>query len=386
MRRRAVSGIMLTLLLVGMSTLTSNMQPAKASLPVIQDANVNIHNSLRGVGPSGESAVGYGFGLFIHTLEDPGEVSPEEILLEVIAEGVTHILSIAEVEILGWTDGLFCIKARGHFEEDDPTIEPILGEYQVSVRGSEPFHICELGDIPKDAPEVLYPEHGQSIVDTTPVFEWEVFLSDYLGGLVFPWAYEINIIFPDDTWLTAFPIDGDQTSLDYLTADWDSEEPPELGYGLYSLIIHSNHRITDGLAFQHHRIIDFYVAPVEIGPTSLEVWTEIDSVEVGDSFAVCGRIYIKNDPEYPAYIPEVWDCIEAKSGRDGWTILAREMVIEYDSLMIAPGETAEIMFRITFANCWKAYRNVVLVRLLNHPTGERWFHYRESFEVPVPEC
>jgi len=118
------------------------------------------------------------------------------------------------------------------------------------------------------------------------------------------------------------------------------------------------------------------------GPTSLEVWTEIYSVEVGDSFTVCGKIYIKNDPEYPAYIPEVWGCVEAKSGRDGWTILARMMLIDYDSLMIGPGETEEIMFRITFTNFWKAYRNVVLVRLLNHPTGERWFHYRESFEVP----
>jgi len=228
----------------------------------IQGSRMVVQNYLHGVGPTGESPVAYGFEVFVWIQEDLGTVTPADVVLQVDSQ----TLSITEIMVAEWIadESVFFIKARGQYG-DDPTTEPLLGEYWVSVTGSEAFYIGELGDIPEDAPEMLYPEHGQWITDTTPVFQWEAFESDYLDNLVDPWAYEIELTFPDGTYLNAFPIDGSQTSLDYLTADWGVLPPAELDYGPYVLVVHSNHSsVVEGFDFEHHRAIDFYVA-VEIG-------------------------------------------------------------------------------------------------------------------------
>jgi hypothetical protein len=232
----------------------------------IQYAHVNVYNILHGEGPTGELPIEYGFQIFIYTVQNLGEVSTEDIILTV--DGIPLLITVVDIAEWDPEASMFYIVARGLF--GDVFTEPILGEYQVTVRGSSPFYIGELGDIPVDAPEFFYPRHGQMIADTTPTFNWEAFLSNYLGVLFSPWAHEINLTFPDGTRLTAFPIDGTQTSLDYSTyEDWyveygDMDPPEELPVGGYSLSIHSNHVVVDtpqdgGFSFEHHRIIEFWV-------------------------------------------------------------------------------------------------------------------------------
>jgi len=121
--------------------------------------------------------------------------------------------------------------------------------------------------------------------------------------------------------------------------------------------------------------------PPPCGPTSLEVWKEIECVSVcGCEVTICGWIYIQNDPWYSAHILHVIDYVEAKWRGNEWNTLATETLVE-PTLIIDSGATEGIWFCITFQKgMYKAYRNVVEVHLENHPTGDRWFQYRLSFE------
>ena len=125
--------------------------------------------------------------------------------------------------------------------------------------------------------------------------------------------------------------------------------------------------------------------PPPCGPTSLNVWKEICSVrvcEVTGAVRVCGRIFILNDPWHPAHILDVADSVKAKWNSNDWTPLAEKDLIE-TTVILGPGGLRMIWFCITFEKgSFKSYRNVVGVHLLNHPTGDRWFFYRLSFEVP----
>jgi len=120
-------------------------------------------------------------------------------------------------------------------------------------------------------------------------------------------------------------------------------------------------------------------------PASLEVWKEISCVENEDGYVtVSSMIYIMNEGEGRAYIFWVYDGIQAKWKNEDWTYLVlRIEITPYDGLIIDPGETEEIELNIRFRKgMFKAYRNVLSVQIVNHPTGYHWFHCRESFEVP----
>jgi hypothetical protein len=184
-----------------------------------------------------------------------------------------QVLTTTEVTISEWRpdESAFYINARGRYSLD-AAVEPTLGTYQVSVRGSEPFYIGVLADIPKDAPEMLYPQQGQCINDATPTFRWEAFASEYLGNFVPASFYEIDLKLLDGTTLTDWPIDGSLTLLEYLKAQWDGEAPPHLSVGSYALTIHSNHAVTEGFSFEHHRTIQFEVVHTfSTGNTKLAV-------------------------------------------------------------------------------------------------------------------
>ena len=126
---------------------------------------------------------------------------------------------------------------------------------------STPFGIGMLEDYPKDAPEMLYPQHGQLIAEKQPTFRWEEFTSVYLGGAVDPWGYEIDLTFPYGDGFTVHPIPGDQTTLDYDNPAWIPSQPPDLLPGIYSLTVHSNRSVASGFGFEHHRTIEFVVVP-----------------------------------------------------------------------------------------------------------------------------
>lgn len=129
-------------------------------------------------------------------------------------------------------------------------------------------------------------------------------------------------------------------------------------------------------------------ATVEIGPTSLEVWKEMEYVNVyseNDVLLVSflDWIYIENVGEHPAYVDGLVYYIEAKWKNQDWTTLIRGDFFFDPPFIIAPGETLTLGVLGSFEKgMYKAYRNVIEIHLLNHPTGDRWFHYRESFEVP----
>ena len=120
-------------------------------------------------------------------------------------------------------------------------------------------------------------------------------------------------------------------------------------------------------------------------PTSLEVWKTITSVtRIDDQVTVSGIIYIQNDVTNPAWVWDIDEAIEAKGTGKGWNeIFSVQLVHEDPNYILAPGETATLNYEITFtAGNYKAYRNVVYVLLDNHPTGDRWFKYRLSFDIP----
>lgn len=120
-------------------------------------------------------------------------------------------------------------------------------------------------------------------------------------------------------------------------------------------------------------------------PTSLEVWKTITSVTIdGEQVTVSGTIYIQNDVTNPAWVWKIDEAIEAKGKGQGWTQLERVRLVDEDPrYILAPGDTATLDYEITFTKGnFKAYRNVVYVLLDNHPTGDRWFKYRLSFDIP----
>ena len=127
-------------------------------------------------------------------------------------------------------------------------------------------------------------------------------------------------------------------------------------------------------------------------PTSLEVWKEVSACKVlvcGSMWkvTVSGKIYIQNDPVNPAYVLHVVDIVQAKWKNNPWTDLKTEILVS-PTLVIPPGETEEILFSFYFYLSiaeymeYKAYRNVVRVHLQNHPTGDRGYTHRVSFEIP----
>ena len=99
---------------------------------------------------------------------------------------------------------------------------------------------------------------------------------------------------------------------------------------------------------------------------------------------VRGTIYIENVGENWAWCQIIEDSIEAKGKGSGWTnIKTEQLAFEDPQYITAPGSTTQVDYEITFTlGPYKAYRNVARVKLDNHPTGDRWFKYRLSFDIP----
>ena len=99
---------------------------------------------------------------------------------------------------------------------------------------------------------------------------------------------------------------------------------------------------------------------------------------------VNGTIYIENVGENLAYCEIIENEIWAKDKGSGWKRIAWvQLAFQDPQYKIAPGGTATIDYEITFTlGPYKAYRNVAWVKLDNHPTGNRLFKYRLSFDIP----
>jgi hypothetical protein len=124
-------------------------------------------------------------------------------------------------------------------------------------------------------------------------------------------------------------------------------------------------------------------------PTSLKIWKTIEYKSVcGDSFTISGWIYIKNDPNFAAVILEIEDYVEAKYKDGPWTELNYKTIST--GMTVKPGKTDKVWYSITFNTIhhddetYTAFRNVVRVHLDNHPTGDKWYTYRLSFNLHVP--
>lgn len=235
------------------------ISPKVLAGPTITSAHMNVYNHIHGPGEQGVGETAYRFEIFIDTaIGDFSHIQAEDIRLSA-NQKVLDIDAIIQVEERG--SNSFFIKADGPFEEI-----PIFGEYVVTIKDgggqtSTPLGIGVLEDYPKDAPEMLYPQHGQLIDEKQPTFRWEEFTSVYLGEAVDPWAYEIELTFSYDDGFSAFPVPGDQTTLDYDNLAWSPSQPPDLLPGIYSSTVHSNHVVTSGFHFEHHRTIEFVVIP-----------------------------------------------------------------------------------------------------------------------------
>ena len=263
MKRNLITSLTICVLILAIS-------PKVLAQPVITGDYISVYNHIHG---SGEGAIGeitYRFEIFIDAIGNLSDIKPEDIRLSANEE----VLDIDEVvQVEGKGDNLFSIWATGPFEEI-----PTFGEYVVTIEDgdgqtSAPFVIGVLEDYPKDAPEMLYPEHGRLIAEIQPTFRWEEFKSVYLGEPVESWAYEINLTFPNGDSFTVWPIPGDQTTLDYDNPDWMPSQPPIMLPGIYSLTVHSNHSVASGFGFQHHRTIQFgvlgaLIVQIDIKPQS----------------------------------------------------------------------------------------------------------------------
>jgi hypothetical protein len=126
----------------------------------------------------------------------------------------------------------------------------------------------------------------------------------------------------------------------------------------------------------------------EGGPTSLEIWLEIDSITVGPWDDYIGidfeaRVCIMNVGEHVANIGWVWIYMETKAKQEPWTLFGGAGQLQIDHF-IDPGQKDEVQFVFGMAPLpdAKAFRLLAEVDLFNHPTGLRTFHYRQSFELP----
>ena len=239
------------------------------SKPVIRDVIFKVTNHIYGSGPILAKPVEYGFDVSIDAEGDVAGIGPEDILIEV--DGTA--LKIETIrEILGPNEeGVYTIIGKGQPYKDTP----ILGEHQVNIRDvegrwSNPFELGALEDFPKTAPEILYPEHGKDIMEADPIFQWKVFQTLYLGTPVSPWAYELNLSFPNEARLDVWPIPKNQTSLKYSNMKCSvenvfcSENPPppeQLISGTYLLTLHSDEQVASHFAFEEHRTVEFEVVP-----------------------------------------------------------------------------------------------------------------------------
>jgi hypothetical protein len=234
----------------------------EVAAPEIVGVHMSIHNHIQG---TGEACDSYGFETFVDAVGDFSSFEASDIRISVNGT----VLDIMNVEVS--QDGeVFHIAASGDFGGVPP-----FGEYEVSVEDASGQTservIGVLKDFPKDAPELLFPQHLELITETQPTFSWEAFESVYTGEGVAPWGYEINLHFPNGDVFSVYPIAGSQTSLNYQNPDWDPSQPPNLLPGGYHLTVHSNHNVAPGFSFEHHRTIHFevpVVVKIDIKPGS----------------------------------------------------------------------------------------------------------------------
>lgn len=229
----------------------------------ILDANINIYNIINGTSDGSSPDTFYGFEAFVRAQGDLSTFDASKVTLTV--DG--NPLNIDHAGI-SYDGEKYHINAGGAFGGIPP-----FGEYAITIEDadgqlSDPFVIGNLEDYPKDASDLLFPEHQSSIANTQPDFNWEAFNSDYLGQPIAPWAYEIDLGFPNGDQYFVFPIDESQTTLNFENPDWNPSQPPALEPGVYSLIVHSNHQVIPGFNFEHHRSIHFEVVPPNQPPTA----------------------------------------------------------------------------------------------------------------------
>ncbi len=228
-------------------------QLPSVSKPGVTDSSVSVYNIIYGTGDGSSSDTEYGFEVFIWAKGDFTDFEPNQVNLTV--NGNPLVVDYARASFNGEE---YRIRAEGGFNG-----LPLLGEYVVAVenaigQASDPFVIGQLEDYPKDAPDMLYPQHQELIYEDQPTFGWEDFNSYYLGQPVESWAYEIDLLMPNEDYFV-WPILSDQTTLNYVNPDWDPAQPPPLQPGTYEVAVHSNHHVAPRFGFEHHRIISFDV-------------------------------------------------------------------------------------------------------------------------------
>jgi len=267
--------------------------------PQITGADMNIYNLLDGTSDGSSPDTTYGFEAFVRAQGDFSTFDASKVTLTV--DGNPLYIDHAGI----FYDGeMYRINAGSAFESI-----PSFGEYVITIEDangqiSEPFVIGNLEDYPKDASDLLFPEHQSSIIDSQPIFNWEDFNSYYLGQPIAPWAYEINLVFPNNERYSAFPIANGQTTLDYENPYWDPGQLPALEPGLYRLAVHSNHRVAPGFNFEHHRSIQFEVVPPNQPPDITAITAPVDPIQVGLN-ATSTVTFI--DPDFGDTHTAIWD-------------------------------------------------------------------------------
>ena len=235
--------------------------------PEIISASMCIYNGIQGSGKGTlNENLSYFFEVYFDVTGDFNDLQPEAVLVNA---NTTSLPIIYVQKFQGTNDDVLSLLALGVYED----IPVLLGRYSITIKDknalqSEPYVIGELEDYPKDAPDFLYPKHGQSIKDRQPTFQWETFQSIYLGDYVNPNGHEFNLDFPDGSHYFGGSYPGDQTSVEFNHPNWDPSQPPSLSPGTYKAGITSFHQVTPNISFAQGRSIQFVFAEPRISSST----------------------------------------------------------------------------------------------------------------------
>jgi PKD repeat protein len=223
----------------------------------VLSANMNIYNDIIGAGDGSAPDTQYEHEVFIGAQGDLSTFDINDLILTVDEFPLVH--EYAEITYDGGDK--YSIYAGGSYEGI-----PLYGEYVVSIQDtagqvSNPFTIGNLNDHPKDAPDILYPQHESIIPETQPTFNWAPFESIYLGQPIENWGTQVSIAWGGGggQLFRVWPIDPNQFSLDYVNPDWKPYQPPPLEPGYHHMHVHSHHDVAPGFTFEQTRRIAFYV-------------------------------------------------------------------------------------------------------------------------------
>ncbi|MBN2031569.1 T9SS type A sorting domain-containing protein [bacterium] len=258
--------------IVATTTHTDN-NTSEFCLPFLTLIHINVgmnlyHSGIYGTGEGIPEEMTYTFEVWMSHDGSLSNITPSEVRLTVDGQ-------VIPIDVI-YHGSPTLVFANAHC-----TGIPSYGAYEVAVideNGDPITNVASIGlleDYPKDAPEMIYPAHGQVISDLE-MFEWENFQSIYINNPFPITFYEFDLQFPDHSFIE-YTSGSDVTHLDYSVLV-ESGAPPDLPEGTYFLgLITFHNNIINNIAFAHSRRISFEVISGESTPIGTDVEVAFDN-------------------------------------------------------------------------------------------------------------